>query len=126
MNAGTESTADSPGRRPLRAAHRHRHRAWLFEHSEDGRKRTSHRATCSSFYSDGITEAEDPEAQPLEESGLELVLERHAPAAGAIAAEVLAAVQPTPSTRFGDDLTISSSSGAGVTGYPTIHPSLLL
>ena len=29
------------------------------------------------FYSDGITEAEDPSGQPLEESGLELVLERH-------------------------------------------------
>ena len=34
------------------------------------------------FYSDGITEAEDPEGQPFEESGLELVIERSAEPAG--------------------------------------------
>ena len=60
------------------------------------------------FYSDGITEAEDPGGQPLEESGLELVVERHAgqPAA-TLVAEVLAAVQAhARKARFSDDLTI--------------------
>jgi len=60
------------------------------------------------FYSDGITEAEDPAGQPLEESGLELVLERHADKSpSVIAAEVLAAVQShARRARFTDDLTI--------------------
>jgi serine phosphatase RsbU (regulator of sigma subunit) len=60
------------------------------------------------FYSDGITEAEDPSGQPLEEGGLELVVERHAgePAA-ALAAEVIGAVQShARKARFFDDLTI--------------------
>ena len=60
------------------------------------------------FYSDGITEAEDPSGQPLEESGLELVLERHADKSpSAIGTEVLAAVQAhARRARFTDDLTI--------------------
>ena len=60
------------------------------------------------FYSDGITEAEDPSGQPLEETGLELVLERHADKTpAAIGAEVLAAVQAhARRARFADDLTI--------------------
>ncbi len=60
------------------------------------------------FYSDGITEAEDPSGQPLEESGLELVLELHADKTPvAIGAEVLAAVQAhARRARFADDLTI--------------------
>jgi len=67
------------------------------------------------FYSDGITEAEDPSGQPLEESGLELILERHAdlpPAA--IGTEVLAAVQAhARRARFTDDLTILAVKRAG-------------
>ena len=60
------------------------------------------------FYSDGITEAEDPSGQPLEESGLELVLDRHADKSpSAIGTEVLAAVQAhARRARFTDDLTI--------------------
>jgi sigma-B regulation protein RsbU (phosphoserine phosphatase) len=60
------------------------------------------------FYSDGITEAEDPAGQPLEESGLELILERHAARSAIdIGAEVLAAVQAhARRARFADDLTI--------------------
>ena len=60
------------------------------------------------FYSDGITEAEDPAGQPLEEAGLEQILARHAsrPALD-IGAEVLAAVQAhARRARFADDLTI--------------------
>jgi sigma-B regulation protein RsbU (phosphoserine phosphatase) len=60
------------------------------------------------FYSDGITEAEDPEGQPFEESGLELVVERCAErAASDLGTAVLAAVQThAKRTRFADDLTI--------------------
>jgi phosphoserine phosphatase RsbU/P len=60
------------------------------------------------FYSDGITEAEDPSGQPLEEQGLELVLERHADKSpSVIGSEVLAAVQShARRARFTDDLTI--------------------
>ncbi len=67
------------------------------------------------FYSDGITEAEDPSGQPLEESGLELVLERHAhKPPSAIGAEVLAAVQAhARRARFTDDLTILAVKRAG-------------
>ena len=67
------------------------------------------------FYSDGITEAEDPSGQPLEESGLELVLERHADKPpSAIGAEVLAAVQAhARRARFTDDLTILAVKRAG-------------
>jgi sigma-B regulation protein RsbU (phosphoserine phosphatase) len=60
------------------------------------------------LYSDGITEAEDPQGQPLEEAGLELVLERHiaAPAAE-LGAQVLAGVEAhAHEPRFADDLTI--------------------
>ena len=81
----------------------------LFDHSEYGAAETSlGPGDMLVFYSDGITEAENPIGEPLEESGLELVLERHhslPPAA--IAAEVLAAVQSHAQRgRFGDDLTI--------------------
>jgi serine phosphatase RsbU (regulator of sigma subunit) len=60
------------------------------------------------FYSDGITEAEDPAGQPFEESGLEAVIERHAaePAA-AMATAILAAVHNhAKRARFADDLTV--------------------
>jgi len=67
------------------------------------------------FYSDGITEAEDPSGQPFEESGLEQVLERHASQPpSAIASEVLAAVQShARRARFTDDLTILAVKRAG-------------
>jgi phosphoserine phosphatase RsbU/P len=81
----------------------------LFEESEYGWAETQLApGDLLVFYSDGITEAEDPEGQPLEESGLELILERHAALPPArIAAEVLAAVQAhAKRPRFGDDLTI--------------------
>ncbi|HET7220651.1 MAG TPA: PP2C family protein-serine/threonine phosphatase [Vicinamibacterales bacterium] len=60
------------------------------------------------FYSDGITEAEDPNGQPLEESGLEQILERHASRSAIdIGAEVLSAVQAhARRAKFADDLTI--------------------
>lgn len=60
------------------------------------------------LYSDGITEAEDPQGQPLEEAGLELLIERHimAPAAE-LGAQVLAGVEAhAREPRFADDLTI--------------------
>jgi serine phosphatase RsbU (regulator of sigma subunit) len=60
------------------------------------------------LYSDGITEAEDPNGEPLEQPGLERVVERHArEAASEIGRRVLKAVeQHTNATRFNDDLTI--------------------
>jgi phosphoserine phosphatase RsbU/P len=60
------------------------------------------------LYSDGITEAEDPSGQPLEEAGLELALERHASSSPAeLGAHVLAAVEAhAGEPRFADDLTI--------------------
>jgi phosphoserine phosphatase RsbU/P len=60
------------------------------------------------LYSDGITEAENPAGQPLEEAGLQQVLDAHVhePAA-AIGVRVLAAVEAhAKASRFGDDLTI--------------------
>jgi serine phosphatase RsbU (regulator of sigma subunit) len=60
------------------------------------------------LYSDGITEAEDPDGQPLEEAGLELVIERHATSsASQLATRILEAVEAhARQPRFGDDLTI--------------------
>jgi sigma-B regulation protein RsbU (phosphoserine phosphatase) len=60
------------------------------------------------LYSDGITEAEDPSGQPLEETGLELILERHIDASAAeLGAHVLAGVEAhAREPRFADDLTI--------------------
>jgi sigma-B regulation protein RsbU (phosphoserine phosphatase) len=81
----------------------------LFDHSEYGAAEMSlGPGDMLVFYSDGITEAENPLGDPLEESGLELVLERHhGLPPSAIAAEVLAAVQShAQRPRFGDDLTI--------------------
>jgi serine phosphatase RsbU (regulator of sigma subunit) len=81
----------------------------LFEHAEYTAAETHlDPGDLLVFYSDGITEAEDPSGQPLEEQGLELVLERHAAKAPSeIAAEVLAAVEShAKRARFADDLTI--------------------
>lgn len=60
------------------------------------------------LYSDGITEAEDPSGAPLEESGLELVVERHATAPAAeLATAILEGVESHARTsRFADDLTV--------------------
>ena len=86
----------------------------LFEHSDYSSAETVlSPGDLLVFYSDGITEAEDPSGQPLEETGLELVLERHADkTSAAIGAEVLAAVHAhARRARFADDLTIRRSSG---------------
>ena len=60
------------------------------------------------LYSDGITEAENPDGQPFEETGLELVIERHANEEPAeIGTRVLKAVEAhARASRFVDDLTI--------------------
>ena len=60
------------------------------------------------LYSDGITEAESPSGQPLEEAGLQGVLDRHARESPAvISLRVLAAVEAhARASRFTDDLTV--------------------
>jgi phosphoserine phosphatase RsbU/P len=60
------------------------------------------------MYSDGITEAENPAGEPLDEPGLQAILHRHADAPPAnVAHSVLKAVEEyTNRTRFLDDLTI--------------------
>jgi sigma-B regulation protein RsbU (phosphoserine phosphatase) len=81
----------------------------LFEHSEYGAVDTIlEPGDLLVFYSDGITEAENPDGQPFEESGLELVVDRCAGrAASDLGTEVLAAVQAhARRTRFADDLTV--------------------
>jgi sigma-B regulation protein RsbU (phosphoserine phosphatase) len=81
----------------------------LFDHSEYGAAETTlEPGDLLVFYSDGITEAEDPSGQPLEESGLEQIIERHADRTPAtIASEVLSAVHAhARRARFADDLTI--------------------
>jgi phosphoserine phosphatase RsbU/P len=59
-------------------------------------------------YSDGITEAENPEGQPFDEAGLDGIVEAWAPASTPeITTAVLAAVtRHVQETRFADDLTI--------------------
>jgi phosphoserine phosphatase RsbU/P len=60
------------------------------------------------LYSDGITEAEDPAGQPFEETGLELVLERHINnPPDELGSRILKAVEAhARQSRFVDDLTI--------------------
>jgi serine phosphatase RsbU (regulator of sigma subunit) len=60
------------------------------------------------MYSDGITEAEDPQGRPFDEAGLELVTERLAAASAAdMGSGVLKAVEiHANDSRFTDDLTI--------------------
>jgi phosphoserine phosphatase RsbU/P len=60
------------------------------------------------FYSDGITEAENPDGQPLEEEGLARVLEQDAQSTAAtITSGILAAVHAhARRSRFADDLTV--------------------
>ena len=81
----------------------------LFDHSTyEAAETTLEPGDMIVLYSDGITEAEDPAGQPLEESGLELVVERCAGLpASTVTTEVLSAVQAHANrTRFADDLTI--------------------
>ena len=88
----------------------------LFEHSEYTAAETHlEPGDLLVFYSDGITEAEDPRVSRSKESGLELVLERHADKPpSAIGTEVLAAVQAhAHRARFTDDLTILAVKRAG-------------
>ena len=60
------------------------------------------------LYSDGITEAEDPSGQPLEEAGLENIVASYSSfSAAEIGTAVLKAVEVhAKASRFGDDLTI--------------------
>ena len=60
------------------------------------------------FYSDGITEAEDPSGQPFEEAGLENIVATYSSfSAAEIGSAVLKAVEVhAKAPRFGDDLTI--------------------
>jgi phosphoserine phosphatase RsbU/P len=60
------------------------------------------------LYSDGITEAENPAGQPLEEAGLQSILERHRSEPPAtLCAQVIQAVEAyAQAPRFADDLTI--------------------
>jgi phosphoserine phosphatase RsbU/P len=60
------------------------------------------------LYSDGVTEAEDPEGRPFEESGLQEVVARHASESPAeLGGRVLKAVEAhANNSRFADDLTI--------------------
>ena len=81
----------------------------MFEHSVFGSVDTMlHQGETLVLYSDGITEAEDPQGRPFEESGLELVVERHAEEGpGDIGLHVLKAVEAhAKASRFVDDLTI--------------------
>jgi serine phosphatase RsbU (regulator of sigma subunit) len=81
----------------------------MFDHSAFGRVETQlHPGDMVVLYSDGITEAEDPSGQPLEEAGLEHVVEFHAAeSAAALGQHILRAVEAhARQPRFGDDLTV--------------------
>jgi len=81
----------------------------MFEHSVFGSVDTMLQpGETLVLYSDGITEAEDPQGRVFEESGLELVVERHAEEGpGEIGVRVLKAVEAhAKASRFVDDLTI--------------------
>ena len=60
------------------------------------------------LYSDGVTEAEDPEGKPFEESGLQEVIARHSSSPPAeLGGQVIKAVEVHANdSRFSDDLTI--------------------
>jgi sigma-B regulation protein RsbU (phosphoserine phosphatase) len=81
----------------------------MFDHSVFGSVDTMlHEGETLVLYSDGITEAENPNGQPFEEAGLELVVDRYANAEPAeIGTQVLKAVEThAKASRFVDDLTI--------------------
>ena len=60
------------------------------------------------LYSDGITEAEDPDGQPFEEAGLQAILDSHPDESPAeLGTHILKAVERyAQASRFTDDLTI--------------------
>jgi serine phosphatase RsbU (regulator of sigma subunit) len=60
------------------------------------------------LYSDGVTEAEDPQGQPFDEAGLELVIERfNESSAAEMGSRVIESVERHANdSRFTDDLTI--------------------
>ena len=60
------------------------------------------------LYSDGITEAENPAGQPLEEPGLQAIVDSHPTASPAqLGAHIIEAVETyAQASRFADDLTI--------------------
>jgi sigma-B regulation protein RsbU (phosphoserine phosphatase) len=81
----------------------------MFDHSVFGSVDTMlNEGETLVMYSDGITEAEDPNGQPLEEAGLELVVDRYANEEPAeIGRQALKAVEAhAKASRFVDDLTI--------------------
>jgi sigma-B regulation protein RsbU (phosphoserine phosphatase) len=81
----------------------------MFEHSTFGEKETHIAAgDLLVLYSDGITESEDPEGQPFEESGLQAVINRYSSDPPAeLGTRVLKAVEAhARNSRFFDDLTI--------------------
>ena len=81
----------------------------MFDHSVFGSVDTMlHEGETLVMYSDGITEAENPNGQPLEEAGLEIVVDRYANEEPAeIGHQVLKAVEAhAKASRFVDDLTI--------------------
>lgn len=81
----------------------------MFEHSTFGALTTTiEPGEMLVMYSDGITEAEDSKGQPLEEAGLEHVIEYHASESAAVIGQhVLKAVEiHANDTRFHDDLTV--------------------
>jgi sigma-B regulation protein RsbU (phosphoserine phosphatase) len=81
----------------------------MFDHSNfEAVETLLHGGEMLVLYSDGITEAENPAGQPFEESGLEMVVERHAgEGPAAIGSSVLKAVEDhARASRFTDDLTI--------------------
>ena len=81
----------------------------MFENSAFGEGRTTiEPGDQLVLYSDGITEAEDPNGEPLEESGLERAIERQATSTAAqLGSQIFAAVEAhARQPRFVDDLTI--------------------
>lgn len=71
------------------------------------------------MYSDGITETEDPAGEPLEEPGLQEVIERHLRDTPAeLSAHIISEVEAfAQAPRFADDLTILILKRADITGF---------
>ncbi|MBA2602377.1 MAG: PP2C family protein-serine/threonine phosphatase [Acidobacteria bacterium] len=71
------------------------------------------------MYSDGITETEDPAGGPLEEPGLQEVIERHLRDTPAeLSAHIISEVEAfAQAPRFADDLTILILKRADITGF---------
>lgn len=98
----------------------------MFEGSTFGEKHTHvSPGDLLVLYSDGVTEAEDPEGQPFEESGLQGVINQYASDPPAdLGTRVLKAVEAhAKNSRFFDDLTILILSRTGVSSAEagTVH-----